>query len=48
MYKPFKDLLLKSSSLCISEQKKFIENTFIDWKRDLEQMDDICIIGIKV
>jgi serine phosphatase RsbU (regulator of sigma subunit) len=48
MYKPFKDLLLKSSTLAISEQKKFIENTFIDWKRDLEQMDDICIIGIKI
>jgi len=48
MYKPFKDLLLKSSTLAISEQKKFIENTFIDWKGDLEQMDDICIIGIKI
>lgn len=48
MYKPFKELLLKSSTLAISEQKKFIEDTFIDWRRDLEQMDDICIIGIKI
>lgn len=48
MYKPFKELLLKSSTLAIYEQKKFIEDTFFDWKKDLEQMDDICIIGIKI
>lgn len=48
MYKPFKELLLNSSSLSIEKQKSIIEKTFFDWKVNLEQMDDICIIGIKV
>ncbi|MGE0560892.1 MAG: SpoIIE family protein phosphatase [Flavobacteriales bacterium] len=48
MYKPFKDLLLNSSKQPIEKQKSLIEKTFFDWKGELEQMDDICIIGIRV
>ena len=48
MYKPLKQLLLKNSSLPPSEQKQSLEDTMNEWKSGLEQIDDICIIGIKI
>jgi hypothetical protein len=32
----------------MNEQKNILEKSFQDWKGDLEQVDDVCIIGIKV
>jgi len=32
----------------MDEQKQIIEQTFINWKGDLEQVDDVCVIGVKV
>jgi len=48
MYKPFKRLLLKLSGIEMSAQKKKMEATFDDWKKDLEQIDDVCIMGVRV
>ncbi len=47
-YKPFKELLLKIASLDMEQQRKILEDTFIKWKGNLEQLDDICIIGIRI
>lgn len=47
-YKQFYDLLLKNNHFSQKEQAKIIHKTFIAWKGDLEQVDDICIIGIKI
>lgn len=46
-YKPFKKLLLSICSLPMDEQKQELINKFMAWKNDYEQVDDICIIGIK-
>lgn len=43
----FKSLLLSIQHLPMSEQKKHIENVFEDWKGNLDQVDDICIIGVR-
>ena len=48
MYKPFKRELLNMCRLDMSMQKTHIENLFSDWKKDLEQVDDVCVIGFKV
>lgn len=48
MRKQFEKTLITASSMPINEQKKFVENTFNEWKADLEQVDDICVIGIKI
>ncbi len=32
----------------MSEQHQKIEKTFETWKGDLEQVDDVCVIGIKI
>jgi len=47
-YKPFKELLLTISHHPIEEQKKFLNKHFIEWKGDYEQVDDVCVIGVKI
>jgi serine phosphatase RsbU (regulator of sigma subunit) len=46
--KPFKNLLISICTLPMSEQKTIINSTFDDWKGELEQIDDVCVIGIRV
>lgn len=43
-----KKLLVEFHQLPIEEQKNRLEKSFYEWKGDLEQLDDVCIIGIKV
>ena len=47
-YKQLSDLLSKSNYLPSEEQKTLIENAFADWKGELEQIDDVCIIGLRI
>ena len=44
----FKELLLEICEKPMAEQKEIIHNTFRNWKGSFEQVDDICIIGVKV
>lgn len=46
--KPFKKFLLKISEESMEEQHLLLENEFETWKGDLEQVDDICILGMKI
>jgi serine phosphatase RsbU (regulator of sigma subunit) len=48
MYKPLKEMLLANSQKSLSEQKQVIENTLTEWRGDLDQVDDITIMGIKI
>jgi len=48
MYKQLKELFISISHLPVNEQKENIANTLTVWKGDLEQVDDICIIGVRV
>jgi serine phosphatase RsbU (regulator of sigma subunit) len=47
-YKQLKDLLLAHRELPIPEQRKLLSETFAQWKGALEQVDDVCVIGIHV
>ncbi len=47
-YKQLNDLLLANTSLVLESQMNTLEKTFLAWKGDLEQVDDICIIGIRL
>ncbi|MFT4602945.1 MAG: serine phosphatase RsbU (regulator of sigma subunit) [Arenicella sp.] len=46
--KPFKRLLLDIFELPMQEQHQKISDTFDEWKGDLEQVDDVCIIGVRI
>lgn len=39
--------LLMSSHLSIEAQKQELEDLYVRWKGDLEQIDDICIVGFR-
>ena len=47
-YKPFKQLILNNVSKPMSEQREIFDTAFEEWKGDLEQIDDIILIGIKI
>jgi tetratricopeptide (TPR) repeat protein len=47
-YKPMEDLLLKIHSLPGREQQRILERNFAEWKGQLEQIDDVSVIGLVV
>lgn len=47
-YKQLNDLLLSINNLPMEEQSKKLIQTFNDWKGNIEQVDDVCMIGIKI
>jgi len=44
----FKKLLLSIQDKNMQEQHEFLDNYFKEWKGDLEQLDDVCVIGVRV
>jgi serine phosphatase RsbU (regulator of sigma subunit) len=44
----FKKLLVDSQKMLMLDQEYFINKKFEDWKGQLEQVDDVCVIGIRV
>ena len=46
-YKALNNLLLQNSKIGMNEQFQVLNTTILDWKGELEQVDDICLIGIK-
>ena len=48
MSKNLRELLLKNASLPLNLQKEILENTFANWLGQLEQVDDLCVVGIKI
>lgn len=47
-YKQFETLLLNNHKKSMEEQKRILEKTINDWIGDLEQIDDILVIGIRI
>ncbi len=47
-YTQLKELLLSIQHLSLQEQEEIIKQKFINWKGSLEQVDDVCLIGIKI
>jgi len=46
--KHFKELLLTVNDLLLEKQKTIISETFDDWKGELDQVDDVMVMGIKI
>jgi tetratricopeptide (TPR) repeat protein/serine phosphatase RsbU (regulator of sigma subunit)/DNA-binding CsgD family transcriptional regulator len=47
-YSTFRKCLLANFSHPMAEQKLILEQEFDNWKGDLEQIDDVCVIGVKI
>ena len=43
-----KELLLGIQGKTMDEQKELLNNAFENWKGNLEQVDDVCIIGVRI
>lgn len=43
-----KELILSVCTMPLEEQKKIISETFVNWKGKNEQVDDVCLIGVKI
>lgn len=48
MYKPFKRLLLSNAHLPMNQQQQVLNDTLDKWMGMLAQVDDICIMGIRI
>ncbi len=47
-YKQLEELLISTNQLSVSSQHEALKNALKNWMGNLEQVDDICIIGIRV
>lgn len=47
-YKQLEEVLLSHSANPLRVQREKLESCFNSWKGNLEQVDDICVIGIKI
>jgi serine phosphatase RsbU (regulator of sigma subunit) len=47
-YKQLEDILLENNQKSLQEQKEILNARFEDWKGNLEQVDDVCLIGVRV
>ena len=46
--KGFRDMLFSIQDKTIPEQKEYLRNEFIKWRGDIEQLDDVCVIGVRI
>lgn len=47
-YKPFKKLIFDNISLPMNQQMTLLDSHFEKWKEDFDQVDDVCIIGVRI
>ena len=48
MYKKLHEFLVNISSQSFESQTESLGNNFESWKGNLEQVDDVCVIGLRV
>jgi ligand-binding sensor domain-containing protein/serine phosphatase RsbU (regulator of sigma subunit) len=48
MIKKMREYVLSISHLSMAEQQQEIKETFTNWKGDFEQVDDVCVIGVRI
>ncbi|MFI5204826.1 MAG: PP2C family protein-serine/threonine phosphatase, partial [Flavobacteriales bacterium] len=45
-YKQLEEMLLKIHTMPMAQQKQIMHENIVEWQGDLEQNDDICLIGV--
>ena len=44
----FRELLLSLQTYPMEQQKKMMEEHFEQWRGSLDQIDDLCVVGVRV
>ena len=44
----FKELLLAAQSMEMEEQQSFLQYALLNWRQEEPQVDDVCIIGVRI
>ncbi len=44
----FRELLLVNQDRSMQEQRNILQQAFESWKKEMEQVDDVCVIGVRV
>ncbi|MDP1799931.1 MAG: tetratricopeptide repeat protein [Bacteroidota bacterium] len=47
-YKQLTSHILSMATHSLEEQKKILADTIVTWQGNLEQVDDICVVGVKI
>ncbi|MCX6312291.1 MAG: SpoIIE family protein phosphatase [Bacteroidetes bacterium] len=47
-YKQLQDLLISISDEPMEKQEKILDQKFAEWRENLEQVDDVTVIGVKI
>ena len=47
-YKPFKELLISVSDKSMQEQHEFIQQSFSEWRKNFDQVDDVCVVAVRL
>jgi two-component system, sensor histidine kinase LadS len=47
-YKRTRELLLNLASSSVEIQRQQLESSFVSWKGDIEQIDDVCVVGVRI
>ena len=48
MVKKMREYILSISNLSMQEQYQKLDEVFSNWKGDIDQVDDVCVIGVRV
>jgi len=46
-YRAFREMLLQEHKKPMHEQKEMLEKAFVEWKGEIEQVDDVLVMGVK-
>ncbi len=47
-YKPFKQMLLSVAGKSMQEQHAFVQNSFDEWRKNFDQVDDVCVVAVRL
>lgn len=47
-WKGFRELLAKTAKKPLNIQKRELVSFFNDWKKGAEQLDDVCVVGVRL
>ena len=48
MIKKMREYVLSISNLTMEEEHQKINEAFTNWKGEMEQVDDVCVIGVRI